>query len=357
MFLSFCFSLFLAAQEPPMVIDTHNDVTSFTVDGYDIGSTGSDKHTDIARLKRGGVGAVFFAVYVAASNVKENRSAHRTLSMIDTVRRDIVEKHPKDFQLATSAAEILAARKNGRIAALMGIEGGHAIEDDLRLLRTFYDLGIRYMTLTHSNHNNWADSSGVAVPRHYGLTSFGREVVREMNRLGMLVDVSHVADKTFWDVLETSRAPVFASHSSCRAISRIPRNMTDEMIRALANKGGTIQINFGCEFVSQKSADTSPFGNPEVKKRNPKAKPVPASLADIVAQIDHAVKIAGIDHVGIGSDFDGVGCIPRGMEDVSKFPALTAQLRAKGYTAEQIARIYGGNILRVMREVERVGAR
>lgn len=342
----------LAFYADPLLIDTHNDVTSFTVDGYDIGSTGSNKHTDIARLKQGKVGAVFFAVYVSAGTVKEKRAAHRTLQMIDTVRRDIVERHPNDFALATTADGILAARKNGRIAALMGIEGGHAIEDDLRLLGTYYDLGIRYMTLTHSNNNSWADSSG-AAPEHNGLTAFGRQVVREMNRLGMMVDISHVSDKTFRDVLETSRAPVFASHSSCRAISKIPRNMTDEMIRALASKGGTIQINFGCEFLSQKSADSSPFGNPEVKKRNPKAKPVPAELSDIVAHIDHAVKVAGIDHVGIGSDFDGVGCLPRGMEDVSKFPALTAALTAKGYTAEMIAKIYGGNLLRVMREVER----
>lgn len=318
-----------AQSNVPLLIDTHNDVTSFTVDGYDIGSKGSAKHTDIARLKQGGVGAVFFAVYVASSHVKGNHSAHRALEMIDTVRRDIVDRYPNDFELAVNADGILAARKRGRIAALMGIEGGHAIEDSLRLLRTYYDLGVRYMTLTHSNTNAWADSSGDA-PKHNGLSPLGKEVVREMNRLGMIVDISHVADKTFWDVLETSSAPVFASHSSCRALSNIPRNMTDDMIRALAKKGGTIQINFGCQFLKEKGA----------------------ALSDAVAHIDHVIQIAGEDAVGIGSDFDGVRCVPKGLEDVSKFKDLTAALRAKGYTEARIAKIYGGNVLRVMRQVE-----
>lgn len=349
-----------------LIVDTHNDVTSHTLKGYDIGSAGSKFHTDIARLKQGNVGAVFFAVYVAASYAKSNRAAHRTLEMIDTVRRDIVEKHPDAFQLVTRADDVAAARKNGKIAALMGIEGGHAIEDNPRLLRAFYDLGIRYMTLTHSNNNNWADSSGEA-PRHNGLTELGKRVVAEMNRIGMMVDISHVSDKTFQDVVAVSRAPVLASHSSCRAISNIPRNITDDMIRALAGKGGVIQINFGCEFLNQKSADTSTFSNPVYKRRAAELKKagrtaelkdlsasiVPAQLSDIVAHIDHARKIAGVDHIGIGSDFDGVGCVPQGMEDVSKFPALTRALLAKGYTAADLAKIYGGNVLRVMREVER----
>jgi membrane dipeptidase len=240
----------------------------------------------------------------------------------------------------------------------MGIEGGHAIEDSLRLLRTFFDLGIRYMTLTHSNHNRWADSSGPAEPRHNGLNELGRKVVAEMNRLGMMVDISHVSDKTFWDALETSRAPIFASHSSCRALSNIRRNMSDEMIRALAKKGGVVQVNFGCEFLSQKSADTSPVfrGGRPVTGEPPRDRPLQlrANLADIVAHIDHIVKIAGIDHAGIGSDFDGVRCVPDGLDDVSKFPNLTRALLEKGYSPADIGKIYGGNLLRVMSEAERV---
>lgn len=363
-----------------LLIDTHNDVTSATVDGLDIGPRRTDGHTDLARLKEGGVGATFFAVYVAGSYTEGSRSGNRAMQMIDTVRHDIVERYPNDFELVTNADGIVEARRRGRFAALMGIEGGHAIEDSLRLLRNFYALGIRYMTLTHSNSNNWADSSGDIQKPNNGLSPFGKDVVREMNRLGMLVDVSHVADKTFWDALEVSRAPLFASHSSCRAISPIPRNMTDEMIAAMAKKGGVIQINFGCEFLNPESAKSSPMGNPamqakmramaeQMKDQTPEERRlamrqmfrdagprVRATLADVVAHIDHVVKIAGIDAVGIGSDYDGVGCVPEGLDDVSKYPALTKALLEKGYSAADIQRIYGGNTLRVMRSAERVSA-
>ena len=362
-----------------ILIDTHNDVTSKTVAGFDIGKRAAEGHTDLARLREGGVGGVFFAVFVGANYVKDNQSAHRALEMIDTVRHDIAGRYPSGFTLRASAAGVVSAHKQGQIAALMGIEGGHAIEDSLRLLRDFYELGVRYMTLTHVNTNHWADSSGdidrADVKHHNGLTDFGRDVVREMNRLGMLVDVSHVSDKTFWDALETSKAPVFASHSSCRALSNIPRNMTDEMIVAMAKKGGVIQINFGCEFLSQKSADVSKRLNftaryrtiQEKFKNNPEkeraailalekqegSKIPPATLDDVVAHIDHVVKIAGIDAVGIGSDFDGVTCVPAGLEDVSKFPNLTRALLEKGYSAADIRKIYGGNTLRVMAAVEK----
>ena len=242
-----------------LLIDTHNDLPSRTVEGFDIGSRTGTGHTDIVRLKEGGVGAQFFAVYVAASYVTGNRSANRTLQMIDTVRHDIIERYPNDFMLATTAKDIDEAHRRGKIAALMGIEGGHAIEDSLRLLRDYYDLGIRYMTLTHSNTNNWADSSGdvndAKIKHHDGLTEFGKQVVLEMNRLGMMVDISHVADKTFWDALAVSKAPIFASHSSCRALTNHARNMTDEMIVALAKKGGVVQVNFYCGFISQKFRD------------------------------------------------------------------------------------------------------
>jgi membrane dipeptidase len=237
-----------------LLIDTHNDVTSFTIDGFDIGAAASGDHTTVSRLRAGGVGAQFFAAYVAASYVKRGQAAHRALQMIDTIRRDIVDRYPEDFELALSAADIERIHREGKIAALIGIEGGHAIEDDVRLLRDFYALGVRYMTLTHTNTNNWADSSGditkPSVRRHNGLTPFGRAVIREMNRLGMMVDISHVSDKTFWDALATSSAPLIASHSSCRALTPAPRNMTDEMIRALAKKGGVVQINFACGFLS-----------------------------------------------------------------------------------------------------------
>lgn len=335
-----------------LLIDTHNDVTSYTVRGGDIGKLSTTTQTDIPRLRAGGVGATFFAVYVGAEFAKQGRAAHRTLQMIDTVKRDIAGRYPNDFELVTTADGIVSTHKRGKMAALMGIEGGHAIEDDLRLLRTFYDLGIRYMTLTHSNNNSWADSSG-DTPKHNGLTAFGKSVVAEMNRLGILVDVSHVSDKTFQDVLEVSKAPVFASHSSCRALSRIPRNMTDEMIQALAKKGGVIQINFGCEFLSQKSADTSRWSTPQLSTGQ---KITPATIDDVVAHIDHVRKIAGIDHVGIGSDFDGVECVPVGLEDVSKFPALTKALLAKGYSPKDIAKVYGDNLLRVMRAVEKLSS-
>ena len=360
-----------------ILIDTHNDVTSKTVTGYDIATPNKGGQTDLPRMK-GFLGAEFFAVYVGAEYVKDNHAANRTLEMIDTVRTDVIASHPNDFVFATTADEIVAAHKDHKIAALMGIEGGHAIEDSLRLLRDYYALGIRYMTLTHFNTNNWADSQGdvddATVPKHNGLTPFGKDVVREMNRLGMMVDISHVADKTFYDALDTSTAPIIASHSACRAVVNFTRNMTDGMIKALAAKNGTMQINFGCDFLSQAYYDKS---KPLMNELRPKyleamkiADPAqraaamdaleasiggalpPATLDDVVAQIDHAVKIGGIDHVGIGTDFDGVGCVPKELDSYDKFPALTRALLEKGYSADDIKKIYGGNLLRVMRAVE-----
>ena len=277
--------------------------------------------------------------------------------MIDTIRTDIVARHPNDFVLVQSSQELEAAHKRGRIAALIGIEGGHAIEDSLRLLRDFYALGVRYMTLTHTNTNSWADSSGdmdkPEVKHHNGLTDFGKQVVAEMNRLGIIVDVSHVSDKTFWDALETSRAPIFASHSSCRAICNAARNMTDEMIVAMAKKGGVIQINFNSAFLSQKSADADRLAEATKSGKDRPALP-PASLEAVIAHINHVVKIAGVEAVGIGSDYDGVSSVPIGLEDVSKFPNLTRALLEEGHSASDIRKIYGGNTLRVMRAVEKI---
>ncbi len=360
-----------------ILIDTHDDVTSRTVDGYDIARPNTRGQTDLSRMK-GFLGAEFFAVYVDASYVKDNHSANRALQMIDTVRTDIVAAHPNDFVLATTADDIVHAHEQHKIAALMGIEGGHAIEDSLRLLRDYYALGVRYMTLTHFNTNNWADAQGDAtdpkVLHHGGLTPFGKDVVREMNRLGMMVDISHTADATFYAAIATSSAPIIASHSSCRAISSNTRNMTDDMIRALAKNGGVIQINFDCGYLSQRYDDVSRPLMKEMRAKYAEASKIedkaereaaieklraegsanlpPATLADVVAQIDHAIKVGGVDHVGIGTDFDGVGCVPAELNSYSKFPALTRALLEKGYSADDIKKIYGGNLLRVMRAVE-----
>lgn len=358
-----------------ILIDTHNDITSRTVAGFDIGKPSTETHTDIPRMKRGGMGAQFFAVYVSASYVNGNHSAKRALDMIDTVKHDIVEKYPNDFMLATTAAGVREAHRQHKIAALMGIEGGHAIEDDLRLLRRFYDEGVRYMTLTHSNSNNWADSSGDAKKPNNGLTPFGKDVVREMNRLGMIVDISHVADKTFWDALETSSAPIFASHSSCRAIANVPRNMTDEMIAALGKKGGVVQINFNCGFLNQDAAaaearreplmaelsaryagDEAGFMKAMREARGARDPQIRSTLADVVKHINHVVDVAGIDHVGLGSDFDGVSCVPDELNGVDKWPVLTRALLEEGYSAQDIRKIYGENTLRLMAEVEKTAA-
>jgi len=340
-----------------ILIDTHNDIPSFTVDGADIGNSPKN-YTDIPRLKQGGVGAVFFSVFVDAKYVNGNHSANRALQMIDTVRQDIIARYPDTFRLSFTSRDIETAHKRHKIAGLMGLEGGHAIEDSPRLLRDYYRLGIRYMTLTHFNTNNWADSSGdmdkPEVAHHNGLTPFGKDVVREMNRLGMMVDISHVADKTFFDALETSLSPLIASHSACRAITNVPRNMSDEMIRALAQKGGVIQINIYCPFISQRSADASKAA--ENLPPNERPPIVRATLDDVVAHIDHVRQIAGINAIGIGTDFDGIECAPIGLDDVSKFPNLTRALLEKGYSARDIRKIYGENTMRLMRQVEKVAA-
>jgi membrane dipeptidase len=327
----------LRVHRSALLIDTHNDITGATVTGLDIGKPNTDHQTDLPRMKKGGMGAQFFAAYVAASYVNGNHAANRALQMIDTIRHDIVEEHRDDFVLATSADEIRRAHAQHKIAALIGIEGGHAIEDSLRLLRRFYSEGVRYMTLTHVNSNHWADSSGDENKPNNGLSEFGRQVIAEMNRLGMIVDISHVSDKTFWDALEVSQAPIFASHSSCRAIAAVPRNMTDEMIRALGQKGGVVQINFACEFLKAGA------GRGNVPR---------PTVADVVKHINHVVEIASIDAVGLGSDFDGITCAPEGLDSVDKWPNLTRALLEEGYTAAEIRKIYGENTLRLMTSVE-----
>jgi membrane dipeptidase len=361
-----------------ILIDAHNDVTSATVAGYDIGKASATHHTDLPRMKQGGMGAQFFAAYVAASYVEGNRAAHRALEMIDTVKHDIAARYPADFVFATTAAQIREARRQGKIAVLIGIEGGHAIEDSPRLLRRFYGQGVRYLTLTHSNTNHWAGSSGDAAGAETGLSPLGKEVVGEMNRLGMMVDISHVSDKTFWDALAASSAPIFASHSSCRALCPAPRNLTDDMIRALAKKGGVVHINFACDFLNAealKAGDevdqkmrairdrliaryaNDPDGlrkaMEEARAAVGKAPGPRATLADVVRHINHVVELAGVDAVGLGSDFDGISCAPVDLDGVEKWRNLTRALLEEGYTAAEIRKIYGENTLRLMEAVER----
>ena len=362
-----------------LLMDGHNDIPSDVVAGLDLGKPNDVTHTDLPRMKKGGMGAQFFAAYVAARYVEGNQAARRAFEMIDAVRHDIVERYPGDFLFATTAADIRRARRQGKIAALIGLEGGHAIEDSLRLLRCYYDLGVRYMTLTHVNSNHWADSSGDENKPNNGLSPLGKDVVREMNRLGMIVDISHVSDKTFWDALSASQAPIFASHSSCRALSPAPRNLTDEMIAALAKKGGVVQINFSCGFLNPDTLKAENENAPKMRALEDQLMAkyaneplglaramhetwaavfggaVPrATLADVVKHINHVVQVGGIGAVGLGSDFDGIGCAPEGLDSVDKWPNLTRALLEEGYTAAEIRKIYGENTLRLMEEVERV---
>jgi membrane dipeptidase len=358
-----------------IVVDTHDDTTQRFLDGkFDLGPRDASGSIDIPRMKEGGLSAIFFSIWMP-SKVTGPEAVKRALVQIDAVREQ-VRKHSGDLVLATTAEEVHAAHKQGKIAALMGIEGGHMIASDLGVLRSYTALGVRYLTLTHSGNDEWADSS-TDTPAHNGLTDFGKDVVREMNRLGVIVDISHVSDKTFYDALEVSKAPLFASHSSCRAICNAPRNMTDQMIKALAAKGGVIQINYHVGFLSQefRNATTPELAkqiDEEAKKRCgdnegcqliESDKVTRAFVAQgqlprvdwtkIIEHIDHAIKIAGADHVGLGSDFDGAN-MPFGMEDASKLPQITEALLRKGYSEGDIKKILGENTLRVMTEVERV---
>jgi membrane dipeptidase len=360
-----------------IVIDTHNDVTTpMTNDDYDLSGTPPVPYrTSIERMKQGGLTAEFFSLYVKPWYVEHGGSARRTLDMIDSVYR-AVERHPRDLMIATSAADIRRAKRQGKIAALMGIEGGHAIEDSLPTLREFYRLGVRYMTLTWNNTNNWADA-GRGEKKHHGLSEFGREVVREMNRLGMLVDVSHVSDETMSDALDVSKAPIIASHSSARALSDVPRNIPDDLLKRIAKNGGVVQVNFYSEFVDAKTvAPQNAERNKRLKaqqdainqkyKNDPErlaeesdkleaANPLPSlPISKLIDHIDHIVKVAGIDHVGIGADFDGANDMPEGAKDVSMLPNITYELLKRGYSEADIRKILGENFLRVFAEAERI---
>jgi membrane dipeptidase len=360
-----------------LVIDTHDDTTQrFFDDGFDLGARNALGSVDIPRMREGGLGAIFFSIWMP-SKIRGPEAVKRALDQLDAVHEQ-VRAHSKDLALVTTAEEIREVHAQGKIAALIGIEGGHMIASDLGVLRSYAALGARYMTLTHSGNAEWADSS-TAKAEHNGLTEFGKDVVREMNRLGMIVDISHVSDKTFADVLAVSKAPVFASHSNCRALCDAPRNMSDDMIRELAAKGGVIQINYHVGFLSQEFRNAE-RAHPEwdkaiameIQKRCGEREGCQLIEGDritreyvlrgdlprvewtkIIEHIDHAVKVAGIDHVGLGSDFDGAN-MPFGMEDVSKLPQITNALLEKGYSESDVKKILGENTLRVMAEVERV---
>src|SRR5438067_4590399 len=363
-----------------IVIDSHDDTPQRMLfdKTFDISARHKDGHIDVPRMREGGLGALFVSIWVP-SDVTGPPAVKRSLDLIDSVRES-VRRHPGDLVLATTAAEIRRAASDRKIAALMGMEGGHMIDDDLRLLRVYAALGVRYLTLTHFKNNNWADSS-TDKAAHNGLTSFGKDVVREMNRLGIMVDISHVADKTFWDVIETTKAPVLASHSSARAIANHPRNMTDDMLRAVTKNGGVVMINYHAAFLSEefRVASESKSGTvvesmAAMSKKcggNESCTTLESERIDheamargelpkvywdkIVEHIDHAVKVAGADHVGLGSDFDGA-TMPIGMEDASKLPKITDALLKKGYSDADVEKILGGNILRVMEAVERAAA-
>jgi membrane dipeptidase len=373
-----------AVHDSATVVDTHADTPQrFLDENFDIGSTDPAHigHLSLDKARAGNLNAEFFSIWIEPSF--KGHFVQRTLDLIDSVYEQAA-RHPDRMQMAFSVADIEHARHDGKLAALMGIEGGHVIQADLRLLREYHRLGVRYMTLTWSNTNEWADSSGdqddTSIPHHNGLTDFGKQVVMEMNRLGMMVDISHVSDKTFYDTIAVTKAPVIASHSSARAISNHPRNMTDDMLRAVAKNGGVVQVNFYSGFLDQKYLDQSRAQQRDrdaavaafVAKRKAEGKPDDYAAYEnverewlariprppftvLVDHIDHIAKVAGVDHVGLGSDFDGVsGATPEGMNSAADLPKITAALLQRGYSAADVRKILGGNLLRVFREVERM---
>jgi membrane dipeptidase len=375
----------LAIHNSAIVIDTHADTPQrFLDDNFDIGSTDPKDfgHISLDKARNGNLGAEFFSIWVEPET-NQGHFAQHTLDLIDSVYVQAA-RHPDRMTMAFSVDDIERAHQQKKLAALMGIEGGHSIENDIHLLRDFYRLGVRYMTLSWSNTNEWADSSGdiddPKIQHHNGLTDFGKQVVLEMNRLGMMVDISHVADKTFWDAIAVTKAPVIASHSSARASCNAPRNMTDDMLRAVARNGGVVDVNFFAGFLDQnywnavraqqKEQEAATHAYLEKLKAEGKqvtyadedritrewiAKIPRPPFAVLIDHIDHIAKVAGVDHVGLGSDFDGVsGATPAGMDSAADLPKITQALLDRGYSAEDIRKILGGNVMRVFEEVERV---
>jgi membrane dipeptidase len=374
-----------AIHDSAIVIDTHADTPQrFLDDNFDIGSTDPKDigHVSLDKARAGNLGAEFFSIWVDPET-NQGHFARHTLDLIDSVYEQ-AERHPDRMMMAFSTADIERAHKQKKLASLMGIEGGHSIENDIHLLRDFYRLGVRYMTLSWSNTNEWADSSGdiddPKIQHHNGLTDFGKQVVLEMNRLGMIVDISHVADKTFWDTIATTKAPVIASHSSARVLTNAPRNMTDDMLRAVAKNGGVVDVNFFSGFLDQnywnalqaQKTEQAAATRAYLDKLKAEGKQITYVDDDritrewmakiprppftvLIDHIDHIAKVAGVDHVGLGSDFDGVsGATPAGMDSAADLPKITQALLDRGYSAEDIHKILGGNVLRVFKEVERV---
>lgn len=340
------------------LVDGHNDLpwairqyeaAPRDVAAYDLRAR-TPGHTDIARLRDGMVGIQFWSVYVPSRAVEEG-AARVQLEQID-IAKQIFARYPDVFEETLSADAAVAAFRRGRIASVMGMEGGHAIENSLGALRAFYELGARYLTLTHSENIDWADSC-CQPPTHDGLTAFGKEVVREMNRLGMLVDLSHVSPKTMHDALDVSEAPVIFSHSSARGVTDHPRNVPDDVLRRLPQNGGVVMITFVPAFINDEVMRWSALP-PEQRRQTPAPQ---ATLADVVRHIEHVRAVAGIDHVGIGGDFDGISQVPVGLEDVSTYPALFAELSRRGWSEAELRKLAGENALRVWREAERVAQR
>jgi membrane dipeptidase len=359
-----------------LVVDGHNDLPwqfrekkDLSFHTLDIARPVKGIHTDLPRLRAGGVGAQFWAAYVPVSTRKDHSAIRMTLEQIDVIHR-MVKAYPHDLEFARTADDIDRIHKAGKVASLIGVEGGHSIDDSLGVLRCYYDLGVRYMTLTHSENTDWADSA-TDKPKANGLTPFGEEVVLEMNRLGMMVDISHVSADTMRHALRVSRAPVIASHSSAYALAPHPRNVPDDVLILVAKNGGVVMVNFFPGFLSPEGARASRDmfqAARDLQKKYPneaefqtamdawrKEHPLPVvTVRTVVDHIDHIVKVAGIDHVGLGSDYDGIPAVPRQLEDVSCYPYITQELLNRGYTKEQILKILGGNILRVLREAEAV---
>ncbi len=356
------------------LIDGHNDLpwryrrmTNRAISAMDISGHQPELHTDIPRLRQGGVGGQFWSVFVPTS-LDSSQHVSATMEQIDLVY-NLMRRHPETFQLALDADQVETAFRQGKIASMIGMEGGHSINNSLATLRMFHRLGARYMTLTHSQNVPWADSC-TDEPMSYGLSEFGREVVREMNRLGMLVDLSHVSPDTMRDALDTVKAPVIFSHSSARAVADHPRNVPDDVLERIAGNGGMVMVSFVPSFVSQEVMDYYQYRDSERKglesvtemnedqagrelRKWDDSNPTPdATLSQVVDHIDHIRDVAGVEHIGIGSDFDGIDRGPIGLEDVSKYPALTAELISREYSDEDILNILGRNVLRVMRKVE-----
>ncbi len=364
----------LLADHP--LIDGHNDLpwcaretVGYDFDRLDIAGDTSDRnHTDIPRLRKGHVGAQFWSVFVP-SNLPEGKAVTATLEQIDAVHH-MIGRYADTFGLARTADEVEQVFASGRIASLLGAEGGQSIDSSLAALRMLHVLGVRYMTLTHNDNNPWADSA-TDTPAHHGLTAFGKEVVREMNRIGMLVDLSHVSADTMRDALATSSAPVIFSHSSARAVCSAPRNAPDDVLRTLEANGGVIMSTFVPDFVSQACADWrneakeaalkagvdpkdhTAFTEFTAARRADHPKPL-ATIDDAVAHFEYLRELIGVDHIGVGGDYDGVDHLPEGLEDVSCYPALFAELADRGWSDDELAKVAGGNVLRVMRAVEGV---